>query len=131
MSTEISPDMPRKSQVAVGKEKTGKKSSYTVEVRDPNGPIVKRHRKPIYGPGGAAHIPNGWWAINGMVLYAFANAGLGDIRKVEFAAMMLENLARREGVPDRTQDLAWLAIDECYAAATVQGFRADLYWETS
>lgn len=93
-------------KVAVDKVKTGKTSTYTVEVQDPNGPIVKRHRKAIYGAGGAAHIPNGWWAINGMALYAFAKAGLGDLRKVEFAAMMLENLARREGVPDRTQDLA-------------------------
>ena len=116
----------RKVKVVVDRIKTGEKS-VTVEVPDPEGPIVKTRRIPKYGPGGAALVPNGWWAINGMALYALAESDLGQDAQGRVCGFYVGNprTPRRSARPHPRFGLAGLG-HECHAAATIQRFCADL-----
>lgn len=97
----------RKRRKLVSKKKVGTKT-VTRLVRDKNGSIVKTHRRPVYGPGGAdIHYP-GFFAQNSMALYLSAKAGVPhDDDLMSATSQNIANLAMAYGLPDRTWDLAW------------------------
>lgn len=79
------------------------------EVADPDGPLSRIHKQPIYGPGG----PDSWSVTalgeNGLAIYALRQAGLQPDDPI--LVRVSENLLTFfdcYGLPDQTWSLAWL-----------------------
>lgn len=101
-----------------------RKVERVVEVSDPEGPLIKQHRRPV------AYDKNGsivWYARNlgdaALTAYALRRAGVPDTDPV--LQRLLENLQNHLdtfGLPDQTWNLAWLAA--LYAG--IPGAEADV-----
>lgn len=116
----------KKVRVLRKREKVGEEE-YRVLVPDPEGPVVKTRRRPIYGPGGPDLVPAGWYAVNAMALYCFGRAGLGDRQDVQTLALQLGGMVHHHGMPDHTYDLAWLAAGFAQLTPEVFGEHARRY----
>ncbi|NLL83907.1 MAG: hypothetical protein GX230_06670 [Lentisphaerae bacterium] len=78
-------------------------------VHDPNGPIVREVRVPIYERTGPDSWPYGRVGLNAMSLYALLKAGVSDEEPEMFnLAYGLSTFVEDFGVPDTTWDTAWL-----------------------
>ncbi len=99
-----------KKRRVVGRTKVGERE-VTHHVHDPKGPIVKTHKRPIYGPGGPDLVPHGFYAQNAMGVYALLKCGVSPRDQVINTVMRnLKNFIDAFGMPDKTWDLAWLAV---------------------
>ena len=78
-------------------------------VADPAGDVMVTKRSPIYGPGGPDVYPHGMLGCNGMALYVFARAGLGDHPAVRDLAQAMIDKMMAYGIPDYTFDVAWMS----------------------
>lgn len=78
-------------------------------VADPAGDVMVTKRSPIYGPGGPDVYPHGMLGCNGMALYVFARAGLGDHPAVRDLAQAMIDKMMAFGIPDYTFDIAWMS----------------------
>lgn len=77
-------------------------------VRDPQGDVVRTHRRPIYGEGGPDIVPRGFFGTNAMALYVLSRAGLEADPATGQLATALADHVEQKGIPDHTWDLAWL-----------------------
>ncbi len=92
-----------KSRVKVGTKKVVR------TVRDPDGPIVKIHKVPVYDRGGDEQLFTGFYAQNAQCIYALIRSGEDPGSEVITKAVDRLNVYLIAfGLPDHTADLAWL-----------------------
>ena len=89
----------------------GWKTEGTREVlrRDPDGPIERTERRPVWGSGGPDKLFPGFYAQNAMGIYLLVRAGV-DPKSMPLAESIdsLTDYIDGFGLPDRTWDLAWV-----------------------
>jgi hypothetical protein len=80
-------------------------------IPDRNGAIVKKEKVPVFGPGGPDYLFAGFWAQNALAIYASLQAGV-PVADEQFAraCKALFDYTEVYSLPDRTWDLAWLAV---------------------
>ncbi|MCC5846136.1 MAG: hypothetical protein JJU05_17950 [Verrucomicrobia bacterium] len=95
-------------------EVPGKQTGTRMEtrlVRDPQGSVVRRERRPVYDTGGPDEWRLGQLGQNAMIATALLRSGHPDAAGA--VAPMLDyfsGLLRVNGLPDATVDLAWIAV---------------------
>ncbi|MBN4074113.1 hypothetical protein JYT61_00980 [bacterium AH-315-E10] len=81
---------------------------------DPKGPLTKNVRYPVYEAGGPDHFYPGFYSQNARCIYALLKSGVDlDSGYLSTAVDALTRVVDGYGIPDYTNDLAWLTIIYC------------------
>lgn len=96
--------------IRVRGEQTGTRRERQL-VRDPEGSVLRRENRVIWGPGGPDEWAIGQFGTNAMAGVALRRAGHPEADRVVMPmAEFFGELVRTEGPPDLTWDLAWMII---------------------
>lgn len=80
-----------------------------VKVIDPNGKYEEELRVPVWESTGLARLPHGWHAANAQLVFTMLKAGLpATDPQVKLTIQSFNNLLFAYGIPDTTEDVAWL-----------------------